>query len=300
MKLISGSSNRPFADSLARKLGIEQIEVEITKFANDEKRVKVAPENIKGQNIILVQSFSAPVDEQIMETLLLTDALERLGARHINLVIPWLGYSLQDKVFRDGEPISAKVVADLISHTYIKRVFILDVHNTSVPGFFSIPTHHLSALELFTKHVRDKLDLANAIVASPDFGGLKRARVFADKLGLDLANIDKHRDLHTGEVNAIDVQGGDVAGKHVLFFDDVIVSGSTVMEAARIIKERGASKVSFFSTHALLVNDVTGKLQDSSVDEIIITNSVKHDNLPSKFQVLDAAPLFAGEIREWL
>src|SRR5690606_38305320 len=115
-----------------------------TKFPNGEKRVWIK-DKVRGENITIVQSFSEPTDEHIMEFLLLTDALERMGARHINVVIPWLGYSLQDKVFREGEAIAAKVVANLISHAYVKRVFLLDVHNTSIPGFFSVPTHHLTA-----------------------------------------------------------------------------------------------------------------------------------------------------------
>ncbi len=299
MKLISGSSNKNFANQLANHLGIKQLSVDISKFANDEKRVWIK-DQVKGENIILVQSFSAPVDEQIIETLLLCDPLERLGARHVNMVIPWMGYSLQDKVFREGEPISAKVVADLISHAYNKRIFLLDVHNTSVPGFFSKPTHHLSAIDLFVSYVRENFDLNSSIVASPDFGGLKRARVFANKLDLDLVNIDKHRDLHTGDVTAVDIQGGAVEGKNIIFFDDVIVSGSTVIEAAKIMKQRGAQKVSFFSTHGLFVNDAISKLQDSQVDEVIITNSIHHPNLNNKIKVIDATPLFAQEITEWM
>ncbi|MEN8253541.1 MAG: ribose-phosphate pyrophosphokinase [Patescibacteria group bacterium] len=299
MKLISGSSNPNFAKSLAEELAIELIDVDINKFANDEKRIWIK-DKVRGESIILVQSFSHPVDEHIIETLLLSDALERLGARHINIVIPWMGYSLQDKVFRDGEPISAKVVADLISNAYAKRVFILDVHNTSVPGFFSLPTHHLSAIDLFANYVKENYDLKDSIVASPDFGGLKKARAFANKLKLDLVNIDKHRDLSSGKVTAVDIQGGEVRGKNVLFFDDVIVSGGTVIEAARIMKERGAKDVCFFSTHGLFVKNSIKKLEESQVDKIIITNSIYHENLNGKIKVLDATPLFAEELREWL
>lgn len=299
MKLVSGSSNPAFASSLANQLKIPMVDVEISKFSNDEKRVWIQGK-VKGENIVLVQSFSAPVDENVMETLLLADALERLGARHVNIVIPWMGYSLQDKMFRDGEPISAKVIADLISNAYAKRVFLLDIHNTSLPGFFSIPTHHLSALDLFVQYVTDNFKLNETVIASPDFGGLKRARVFANKLGLDLVNIDKQRDLNTGKVKAHEVQGGTVTGKHVILFDDVIVSGSTVIEAARLLKEKGATQVCFFSTHGLLVNGGMEKVEQSDVDKVIITNSVYHSQLSSKIEVLDAAPLFAEELKDWL
>lgn len=299
MKLISGSSNQTLAESLAKELGIETVAVEISKFANDEKRIKIK-DMVKGDNIILVQSFSKPVDEHIMETLLLIDALERLGAKHINVVIPWMGYSLQDKVFRDGEPMSAQVVAELLSNSYAKRVFVLDVHNTSITGFFSIPTHHLSALDLFAKYVDEHIGLEHSIVASPDFGGLKRARVFAKKLELDLVNINKQRNLVSGEVTAVEIQGGDVKGKSVLVFDDVIASGGTVIEGAKLLKEQGAKKVYFFATHGLFVGDALKQIGQSTVDQIITSNSVFHQQLPKNIIVLDVAPVFAQELRNWL
>lgn len=247
MKLISGSANPLLGKKLADTLGIEQIDVEISRFSNGEKRVWIKGNGkIRGQNIILVQSFTQPVDEHIMEFLLLVDALERLGARHVNAIIPWLGYSIQDKVFREGEPLSAKVVADLISNSYIKRTFLLDLHNSSIPGFFSRPTHHLSAINLFAEYARQKFNLSDVVVTSPDFGGLKRARQFAQILDVPLSNIDKNRDLKTGEVTAIGLHG-DVEGKQVLVFDDFINSGSTVIETDRILKENGAQSVHFFA-----------------------------------------------------
>lgn len=313
MKLISGSSNKSFTTSLAKHLQIDQIEVELTRFPNGEKRVwiKEAPKNIKSQNIVLVQSLTEPVDEHMMETLLLIDALERLGAKHVNVVIPWFGYSLQDKVFREGEPIAAKVVANLLSHSYVKRAFLLDLHNTSTTGFFAIPTHHLSALDTFVEYAVKKWSHAfeknNIVAASPDFGGLKRARVFANQLAsttqketIQLVNIDKHRDLKTGEVTAVQVQGGDVAGKIVLIMDDVIVSGGTVLEAAKLLKEEGAAEVHFFATHGLLIGEAKTTLNNSAIDSIIVTNSVEHASLPDRFEVLDIAPVFAQELQDWV
>src|SRR5690348_3446130 len=148
MKLISGQSNRPLATSLAHQLSIPLVDIDIETFANGEKKILIK-DDVQGENIVLVQSFTQPVDEHIMEFLLIIDALERMGARHINAVIPWLGYSMQDKAFRAGEPLSAKVVANLVSNSYIKRTFLLDTHNTSIVGFFSVPTHHSIALPLF-------------------------------------------------------------------------------------------------------------------------------------------------------
>jgi ribose-phosphate pyrophosphokinase len=298
MKLITGSSNPDLGRNIAAQLNLPLIETELSQFANGEKRVWIKTP-VRGENIVLVQSFSAPVDEHIMEFLLLVDALERLGARHINAVIPWLGYSLQDKVFRDGEPIAAKVVADLVSHSYVKRVFFMDLHNSSTPGFFSIPTSHLSALSPFVDYVKNTFDLTNTVVASPDFGGLKRSRVFADQLGLDLVNIDKHRDLHTGQPEAVDVHG-DVQDKTVLVFDDCILSGGTVVEASDILKARGARQVHFLATHGLFCNDAQQRLQNSSVDSVVATNSIQQTTLFEKLKIVDVANEFALELQNWL
>lgn len=294
MKLISGSSNLPLAQSLVKILEIDLIKVEITKFANDEKRLKIM-DQVRGEDIAVVQSFSTPVDEHIMEFLLLVDALERMGAHQVSVIIPWYGYSLQDKVFNDGEPLSAKVVANLISNSYVKRVFLLDVHNTSIAGFFSVPTHHLSALPLFIQYAQDNFDLKNTVVASPDFGGLKRAASLAKSLQLDLVNITKKRNLQTGKIIEMSLQG-DVTDKIVLVFDDVSVSGSTVVEAAEILKQAGASEVHFLVTHGLLVGDAKDKLQSSQLDSIVISNSIHHQDLPSKIKVLDCASLLAQQL----
>lgn len=303
MKIVSGSSNLPLSQSLANQMGLKLVDVELTKFANGENRVYIK-EEIRGENIILVQSLSQPADDNIMQTLLLADALERLGARHINVVIPWMGYSLQDKVFREGESIAAKVVANLISTAHIKRALLLDLHNSSTPGFFSIPTHHLSTLELFADYANQKLQAELAadqvVVVSPDFGGLKRARVFATKLGVDLANVDKHRDLKTGQVTAIDVQGASIENKIAVLFDDVILSGGTVIEGARILKERGASQVHFYSTHGLFTGQALENIDQSEVDSVVITNSIHQDNLPEKIKVVDCAGVFAKELADWL
>lgn len=298
MKVLSGSSQSAFAQSLAQQLSLPLAKVEISHFPNGEKRVWI-DDTLKGENVVLVQSFSNPPDEHIMEFLLIADALERMGVRHINAVIPWFGYSLQDKEFRPGEPIAAKVVANLISHAYIKRAFLLDLHNTSTPGFFSIPVHHLTASELFAEHARQNLDLSNVVVASPDFGGLKRAKVFAEKLGVELVKIDKYRDLQTFEITNMGVQG-NVAGKDVIICDDIINTGSTVVNAAEVLKQQGAKCVHFFATHGPLVASAFEKLNHPAVDSVVVTNSIPQPADLSKVKVLDVSPLFAEELNSWL
>ncbi len=298
MKLVAGSSNRPLAKELADILNLALIETEISKFANDEKKVRLVDE-VQGETAVLLQSFSQPVDEHIIEFLLLSDALERAGARHVHAVIPWYGYSLQDKIFRPREALSAKVVANLVSNAHIKRTYLLDVHNTSIAGFFSVPTHHLSALELFSDYVKKNFGLDNAVVASPDFGGLKRAWVFAKHLDLPWVNLDKRRNPSTGEIEQMEIHG-EVEGKKVLVFDDVIVSGSTVIEATKVLKEAGAQEVHFLATHGLLVDEARERMDQSLIDSIVITNSVNHNELPEKFKVISCASLFAQKLKSWM
>ena len=297
LKVISGSSNQALAHQVAKQLNQELIDVELSTFANGEKRVWIKGD-VQGKNVVLVQSFSAPTDEHIMEFLLLSDALERLGARHINLVLPWMGYSLQDKSFREGEPIAAKVVANLVSNAYVKRVFLLDQHNSSTPGFFSIPTRHLSAISLFEQYAREHFDLQNVVVASPDFGGLKRARQFANKLGgVPLINIDKNRDLRTGEITAMDLHG-DVQGKTVLLFDDVINSGGTVVSSAEVLKDNGAQAVHFMATHGIFANNGQQRVLESRIDTVIVTNSIAQQP-HEKILVLDTSAIFASDLAVW-
>ncbi|HQM16149.1 MAG TPA: ribose-phosphate pyrophosphokinase [Candidatus Woesebacteria bacterium] len=298
MKLLSGTANPNLTRQIANALKAPLISREINYFSNGEKRLRIL-DDVKGENVTLVQSFVNPADELIIETLLMIDALERMGARHINLVIPWMGYSLQDKVFQTGEPISAKVIANLLSNSYVKRTFLMDLHNDSIPAFFNMPTHYLSTARLFEEYVVKQFDLKQAVVVSPDFGGLKRARHFANHLQLPLANIDKNRDLVTGKVTALGIHG-DVKNKIALVLDDVIVSGSTVIEAAECLKEAGATSVIFVASHGLLTHGATDKIQNSLVDQVVITNSIEHSNLPKKFIVQDVSSVFAKSLANWL
>lgn len=304
MNIISGSSNPQLATAIAdqinkisKKKASQLIPIEISKFANDEKRVWIKDkELVRGQEVCLVQSFNAPVDENIIETLLIIDALERLGARGVTLIIPWLGYSLQDKVFRPGEAIAAKVVADIISQRFINQIFLLDLHNSSIPGFFSVPTHHLFADEIFINYLKKEIDFDQAVVASPDFGGIKRSRIFAEKVALDVVNIDKSRDLKTGQVTAHELHGPSVKNKTVIVIDDVIISGSTVIESANLLKKNGAKKVYFLASHGVFCQGLN-ELENSAVDQIIVSNSIRQKQETSKkLTVLDISSVFAQEL----
>lgn len=297
MKILAGTSNLDLAQKIAQSLNTQVIQADISNFKNGERRVWIQDE-VAGQNVAVVQSFTQPVDKHIVETLLLIDALERAGARHVSIIIPWMGYSLQDKVFRPGEPIAAKVVANIISNTYAKRVILFDLHNSSIPGFFNVPTHHVTALNLFAEYISQTFEMTESVVVSPDFGGLKRARTLADKLNLELANIDKDRNLKTGKV-AIDKVSGDITGKICLIFDDVINTGGTVVEVAKFLKNHGAKEVHFLVTHGIFAGEALTAMTDPNIDSIVITNSIAHQSLPDKIKVLDASPLFAQTLNNW-
>ncbi len=298
MKLIAGSANPQLSKNLAKKLKIPLVDREISKFSNGELRVWIK-DDLHGEDVCLVQSFSDPVDTELMETLLMADALERMGVEELVAVIPWMGYSLQDKIFRHGEPISAKLVASLISHSFIKQVVLMDLHNDSIQGFYSIPTDYLSAIPVFKKYIKDNYDLKNTVIGSPDFGGLKRARKFAATMDLDLINIDKGRDLKTGEVTTFGIHG-EVKGKNVIFYDDVINSGGTVVKTAEIVKKHGAKKVAFLSTHGIFCKNAIARIGKSKVDEVVVTNSIEHNNLNHKFKILDVSPVFAKALKRWV
>lgn len=295
MIIFSLSSHPKLAEAVAKVSSYKLGKVSISQFPNGETRLKVETD-VDNQEVAVVQSLSDPVDTNTIELLLMADALERAGAKEVKAVIPWLGYSLQDKVFRPGEPLAARVIADVISHAYIHKVVTFDLHNPSIAGFFSKPTDHVRLLPLFVEYVQKEMDCQNCVVVSPDFGGLKAARGFAEALKLPLRNINKHRDLETGTVETVNMSG-DVKGKICLVYDDVINTGSTVGEVAKFLKENGAKEVHFLVTHALLAGDAKERLTDKAIDSVVVSDSIYHHDLPKKVKVISIAETIAQRIK---
>lgn len=296
MILLSGSSNLPLSQKIAQAMDKKLGDIELTNFANGERRVWVK-EEVKGQDVALIQSFSDPVDTHIIEFALITDGLFRAGARRVFAVIPWLGYSLQDKVFRQGEPIAAKVIAQLLGSVSIYRYVLMNLHNSSTAGFFDKPSSVLSSDSVFEHEVRGMG--RQVVIVSSDFGGLKRTGRFAQKLDLPIANIDKRRDLHTGEVTAL-AMTGDVSGKTAVIYDDMINGGGTAIEAARILRQNGAKRIVMLVTHGILAGDASERLQASELDEVIVTDTIdtRSKSFP-KLRVLSVASIFAEELSQW-
>lgn len=297
MRIFSGSSNIPLATRIAKKLNTPLSDIQLSKFPNGETRVWVQ-EDVRRENAVLIQSFSEPVDFHIVEFALMADALKRCGARKIVGVIPWLGYSLQDKAFRPGEPIAAKVIADFISKD-VKRHILVNLHSDSITGFFPVPATQVSALETFVAYAK-KQGIKNAVVVSPDFGGIKRARVFANKLDLPLVNINKERNRVTGKVTVRGISE-PVTDKTCLVIDDIISTGSTLLETARILRHNGAKTIRFFATHALFSEGSHKKFASSEIDELVVTDTVlvPEEKQFKKLKIVSIDTVLLPEIEIW-
>lgn len=288
MQVFSGSSHTALAQAIATHLNGTLGKIDVSRFANDESRVRVIEEKV-APKVVLIQSISRPVDENLVEFCLLADALTRKGALEITAVIPWLGYSKQDKVFLPGEPLSAKVVAQILQTTKIKHIFTFDLHNRAITGFFDIPVTELSAKPLFLEYFKKELT-ARTVVVAPDEGSVKASSYFARELGVPIVYMDKRRDLRTGDVKVVGMTG-DVRDSEVIIVDDMIVTGLTAMKTAAYVKSKGALRVSVAATHHLYVPGVQEHLDTSAIDQVIVTDTVASDSSHSKLRILSTAQL---------
>lgn len=291
--IVSATGTEQFAEKISEITQIPWIRVDTTQFPNEESRIKVEK---AGETTYLLGSLSRPVNARIIEYLLAADAIKRLGCQHIVGILSWYAYSKQDKVFSPGEPLSAKVIASLLQDVSIKELHTLELHNPSIAGYFEIPVTNHSAMELFVKYVNN-LDLTNTIVVSPDAGSIKNSFKIAELLNLPIAHASKKRDLDTGEVTITEVNK-DISGQNILIFDDMIASGSTLIELSEFLKQRGAKKITVCCTHHLFLENVQEKLDNSAIDSVIVTNSI--DAPPTlksnKLTTIDIAPLLANSI----
>lgn len=298
MVILSGSSNIPLASKIASIMGLSLGGIELTEFKNGERRVFVHHE-VKGQDIALIQSFSEPTDTNIIEFALITDALFRLGARRVFAVVPWFGYSLQDKVHRLGEPIAAKVIASMLCSQSVYRFLLMNLHNSSISGFFSVPSTELFSDQIFAEDIK-KID-GDVVLVSSDFGGLKRVGQFVEstKLNLPTISIDKRRDLESGVVTARSVLG-EARGKICIILDDLINGGSTAVESADVLIKNGAKEVRLYATHAILATDASERLQASPITEVVVSDTIDiSKKVFPKLRVLSVASVFASELALW-
>ncbi|WP_194458659.1 ribose-phosphate pyrophosphokinase [Bradyrhizobium sp. CCBAU 53421] len=271
IKLVAGNSNPALAQEIAKGLGIELTKAVVRRFADMEIFVEIQ-ENVRGSDMFILQSTSFPANDNLMELLIITDALRRSSARRITAVVPYFGYARQDRRSGSRTPISAKLVANLIAHAGVDRVMTLDLHAGQIQGFFDIPTDNLFAAPLMVRDIREKFDLAKVMVVSPDVGGVARARGLAKRINTPLAIVDKRRE-RPGESEVMNVIG-DVAGYNCILVDDIVDSGGTLVNAADALIAHGAKEVSAYITHGVLSGGAAARIASSRLRELVITDSI--------------------------
>jgi len=271
IKLVAGNSNPALAQDIAKGLGIELTKAVVRRFADMEIFVEIQ-ENIRGSDMFILQSTSFPANDNLMELLIITDALRRASARRITAVVPYFGYARQDRKSGSRTPISAKLVANLISRAGVDRVMTLDLHAGQIQGFFDIPTDNLFAAPLMVRDIREQFDLSKVMVVSPDVGGVARARGLAKRINTPLAIVDKRRE-RPGESEVMNVIG-DVAGYNCILVDDIVDSGGTLVNAAEALIAHGAKEVSAYITHGVLSGGAAARIASSRLKELVITDSI--------------------------
>ena len=297
MKILSGTSNLKLSKDIAKNLKLKLINTNIRRFADGEIYIEIN-ENIRGNSVFVVQSTSNPANDNLMELLLVIDALKRSSAKTITAVIPYFGYARQDRKVAPRTSISAKVVANLISNTGATRVVTVDLHAGQIQGFFDMPVDNLYTAPLFSKYIKKKLTTKNLICVSPDVGGVARTRDLANRIKADLAIIDKRRPA-PGKSEVMNILG-DVKGKTCIIVDDIIDSGGTIINAVDALKKNGAVDVYVFITHGVLSGDAAKKIQKSKIKKLIITDSIdnsKKTKNNSKIEVLSISSLMSEAIR---
>jgi ribose-phosphate pyrophosphokinase len=272
IKLVAGNSNPALADAIAAYLKTPMTKAVVRRFADMEIFVEIQ-ENVRGADVFVVQSTSYPANDHLMELLIITDALRRASARRITAVVPYFGYARQDRKPGPRTPISAKLVANLITHAGADRVMTLDLHAGQIQGFFDIPTDNLYASPMMVRDIKEQFDLAKLAIVSPDVGGVARARGLAKRINAPLAIVDKRRE-RPGESEVMNVIG-DVAGHVCLLVDDIIDSGGTVVNAADALLAQGATEVYAYITHGVLSGGAVARITGSRLKELVITDSIQ-------------------------
>jgi ribose-phosphate pyrophosphokinase len=272
MKIVAGNSNRPLAEAICSYLHLPQTKAVVKRFNDMEVFVEIQ-ENVRGQDMFVVQSTSFPANDHLMELLIIIDALKRASAKRITAVIPYFGYARQDRKSGSRTPISAKLVANLITRAGADRVLTMDLHADQIQGFFDIPTDNLFAGPVMVRDIKQHMDVANTVVVSPDVGGVVRARALAKRLATPLAIVDKRRE-RAGESEVMNIIG-EVAGKSCILIDDIVDSGGTLCNAAEALMAQGAKDVSAYITHGVLSGGAVARVTSSKLKHLVITDSIQ-------------------------
>ena len=298
MKLLAGNSNRTLAQAIANYLDLPLTKAQVRKFADNELFVAI-DENVRGEDVFLIQSTSFPANDHLMELLICIDALTRASAKRITAVLPYFGYARQDRKMGGRTPISAKLVANLITRAGADRVLTMDLHSGQIQGFFDIPTDNLLATPVLAEDIRDHYQKAKELmIVSPDVGGVSRARALADRLNADLAIVDKRRSA-PGQSEVMNIIG-DGKGRRCSVFDDIVDGGGTLCNAATALIDAGATEVSAYVSHGVLSGQAVQRVESSALKELVVTDSIEADDRvkgSDKIRVVSVAPLIGEAIR---
>ncbi len=292
-KVFSGTANPEFSKAVAKYLSIPLSEATINRFSDGEINVQIS-ESVRGRDVFIIQSTCAPANANLMELLIMTDALRRSSANSITAIVPYFGYARQDRKAAPRVPITAKLVANLFETAGIDRVVTVDLHAGQIQGFFDIPVDNLYGSIVFKDYMQRK-NLSNPVIASPDIGGVARARNFAKQMGLEIVIVDKRRE----KANESEVMNiiGNVEGKDVILIDDMIDTAGTIVKAASALKKKGASSVMAFCTHPVLSGPAYDRIAKGELDELVVTDTIPLSQECSKITVLSVAHLFSEVIR---
>jgi ribose-phosphate pyrophosphokinase len=297
MKLLAANSNRPLAEAIGQHLKLPFTKAVVRRFADMEVFVEIQ-ENVRGEDMFIIQSTSYPANDHLMELLIVIDALRRASARRITAVLPYFGYARQDRKVGSRTPISAKLVANLITQAGADRVLTVDLHAGQIQGFFDIPTDNLYAAPVIAKDIEDYLGKQNLMVVSPDVGGVVRARALAKRIGADLAIVDKRRE-RAGESEVMNIIG-DVEGRSCILIDDIIDSGGTICNAASALLDKGAKDVCAYATHGVLSGGAVARIQGSKLKSMVVTDSIaatEEVRKCDKIRRISIAPLIGEAMR---
>jgi ribose-phosphate pyrophosphokinase len=291
--IFSGTANPALAEDIAEYLDMPLSGATINRFSDGEINIQIA-ESVRGKDVYIVQPTSAPANANLMELLIMVDALKRSSAKSITAVIPYYGYARQDRKAAPRVPISAKLVADMLEVAGVTRVVTIDLHASQIQGFFNIPVDNLYGASLFIDYIKAK-NFANPIIASPDIGGVARARYFASRLGLDMVIVDKRRE----KANVAEVMNiiGSVEGKDVILIDDMIDTAGTMVKGAKALKESGATSVMACCTHPVLSGPAFERIENGDIDELIVSDTIPLKHKSNKIKVLSTAKLLGEVIR---
>ena len=294
LKIFTGNANPELAREIAEQLGVPVIDSVVTQFSDGETQLQIN-ESVRGADVFIVQPTSQPVNESLMELLIIIDAVRRASARRITAVIPYYGYARQERKSKARDPITAKLVANLIVAAGARRVVSMDLHAGAIQGFFDIPFDHLPGAPILAEYYK-KLNLKNICVVSPDLGGVTRARDLANRIGAEFAIIEKRRP----KANVSEVLNvlGDVEGKDCILVDDMIDTAGTITKGAELLKKFGAKTVRACCTHAVLSGPAIERIQNSSLDEVVITNTIRlpEEKKIEKIKILSVAPFLSKAI----